>query len=307
MYLNHVEAFINVVKFKSFSKAAKELYLSQPTISSYIKSLESELGVQLIVRSTRDVVLSEAGVVFYEYAVKLIRIRDTAYNKMQNYMTDITGTLPLAASPVPAQYLVPKLIADIHQDQPSIFFSIKEMGSQEVINKIDDYKYELGITCLKSSNSQCVFETLGEDPIVLITPNTEHYRSMNGDFHLDDLKKDPFIIREDGSSTRNKTIAFLKSKKISLTDLNIISEMQTVESVKHAVSENLGISFISKRAALDYIKFGYVLAFEFDSKHLNNIFYLVYHKNRMLSPVAEYVYNYLKRNQISSNSNLPRE
>lgn len=307
MYLNHVEAFINVVKYKSFSKAAKELYLSQPTISSYIKSLENELGVQLIVRSTRDVVLSEAGVVFYEYAVKLIRIRDTAFNKMQNYSTDITGTMAFAASPVPAQYLVPKIIADIHREQPSIFFSIKEMASQEVINKIEDYKYELGITCLKANGSQCIFEPLGDDPIVLITPNTEVYQNMNGNFDIERLKTDSFIIREDGTSTRGKTIAFLKSHKLSLSDLNVISEMQTVESVKHAVSENLGIAFISKRAAADYIKFGYVLAFEFDSPHLINQFYLAYHKNRVLSPIGEYVYNYIKMNHISANSNLPRE
>ena len=85
MFINQVEAFVNVVKYKSFSQAARKLYLSQPTISSHIKSLEAEFGVQLLVRTTKDVVLSDAGKIFYDYALELIHIRDVAYMKMKAY------------------------------------------------------------------------------------------------------------------------------------------------------------------------------------------------------------------------------
>ena len=76
MYLNQIEAFVEVVDHKSFSKAAKVLYLSQPTISAYVKSLENEIGTQLIYRTTKDIILSEAGKRFYGYAKEMIRFRN---------------------------------------------------------------------------------------------------------------------------------------------------------------------------------------------------------------------------------------
>lgn len=294
MYLNQVEAFVNVVKYKSFSKAAKMLYLSQPTISAHIKSLESELGVQLIVRTTKDVVLSDAGKIFYEYALELIHIRDVAHMKMQNYSKEVKGRLNIAASTVPAQYILPEVLSTVLKTHPDIFFTIRQMDSQAVINSVENFEVELGVTGTLQADSKCIFEPFIKDRLTLITPNTERFRRMEGNFPTNMIAKEQFVWREEGSGTRKEASAFLESLNISADDLRIVTEMQSTESVKQAVHSGLGISIVSRTAVEDYVKFGYLLAFDFDTDLLDRNLYLVYHKNRMFSPATDYFFNYLK-------------
>ena len=96
MRLEYIESFISVVNCKSFSGAAKQTFLSQPTISTHIKHLESELGVQLLVRSTKDVVLSEAGLIFYPYAVRLLETEKEALAQLGKCTQHIHGDEALA-------------------------------------------------------------------------------------------------------------------------------------------------------------------------------------------------------------------
>lgn len=294
MFINQVEAFVNVVKYKSFSQAARKLYLSQPTISAHIKSLESELGVQLLVRTTKDVVLSDAGRIFYEYALELIHIRDIAYTKMKAYTNEIKGTLRLTSSKVPAQYVLPELLASLRKANSDIICTISETDSQGVINSLNSFDADLGFTDTAVADSRINFIPIQEDRLVLITPNTAYYRHFEGKFPIDLLMKTPFIWGSPRSGTRQATIAFLESIGIKETDMNIVTETTSTESTKQAVFKNLGLSFISRTAVQDYLKFGYLLAFDFDSNLLNRSIYAAHHKSIMFSPTAEYFFNFIK-------------
>ena len=97
-----IEAFVAVIRYRSFSKAAEAIYLSQPTISSHIRSLENELGVQLLIRSTKEIYPSAAGRIFYGYASEMISMRDKAVSEVKSYSTKIQGSLEIAASSVPS-------------------------------------------------------------------------------------------------------------------------------------------------------------------------------------------------------------
>ena len=295
MFINQVEAFVNVVKYKSFSQAARKLYLSQPTISSHIKSLEAEFGVQLLVRTTKDVVLSDAGKIFYDYALELIHIRDVAYMKMKAYTNEIKGNLRLAASTVPAQYILPELLESVRKENTDIQFTINEMDSQSVISCLDRFDADLGFTGMSLPDSRINFIPIVEDRLVLITPNTAFYRHFEGKFPINLITKTPFVWRTQGSGTRRAASLFLDSIGIDETDLNIVSEMPSTESIKQAVFRNLGLSFISRKAAEDYVKFGYLLEFDFDSDLLNRSIYVAHHKNIMFSPTADYFFDFIKK------------
>jgi DNA-binding transcriptional LysR family regulator len=106
-----IEAFIQVVKLKSFSKAADAVFLTQPTISTHINSLENELGVKLVDRSGKEIVPTKAGKIFYDYANSLLNVRDSAIHSLNEFSTKIEGKLEIAASTVPSQYLLPELMA----------------------------------------------------------------------------------------------------------------------------------------------------------------------------------------------------
>lgn len=294
MYLYQVEAFVAVVNYKSFSKAAKKLYLSQPTISAYIKALENELGTQLIYRTTKDVILSDAGKTFYTYAQELIRIRDISLQEMQKFSNKVSGNLNIIASSFPAQYVMPKLIRKITQEYPEISFSLKQVDGESVINHIENYSSEIGITDFTTENSKCNFEPFLYDKLVLVTPNTEEYRKMNGVFPVERLLTDPIVWRDEGAATNKETTAFLASLGYSPEDLNISIRMPSVDSAKQAVLNNLGISFISHRAIATLSSIGGVLVFDFDSDLLIRTLYLITHKNRVLSPLGKFFVDFAK-------------
>ena len=166
MYFHQLEAFVQIAENKSFSKAAKAMYLSQPTVSAHIKSLESELGVPLISRTTKEVLLSEAGQIFYDYAKELLHTRDVAALMMQSYATEIKGELPVAASTVPSQYLLPQLLTEMYVRYPDLKISVRQADSSAVINQIENYDAELGFTGMQNPDSKCIFEPLLDDQLV---------------------------------------------------------------------------------------------------------------------------------------------
>ena len=297
MYLNQVEAFVNIVKYRSFSRAARKLFLSQPTISAHIKSLETELGVQLLVRTTKDVLLSDAGTVFYEYALELLHLHDVAAMTMKNYSKNISGDLTIAASAISAQYILPDMMAETRNTHPGIRYKIRQMNSLSVMKTIEDFEAELGIAGLScpAAKTRLSFEPFMEDRLVLITPNTTPFRQMDGVCPTSRLLHYPFILRESGSSLRSASEAFFNSLGMESTDLKDITEMDSTESIRQAVRNRLGLSFISEKAASDYARFGFILTFVIDSRYLSRSLYLVRHKNRALTPAAEYFYHCLKK------------
>ena len=239
MHFKQLEAFVNVIKFKSFSKAAEEIYLSQPTISAHISALESEFGTKLIIRSTKEVYPSKAGKIFYEYASEMLRMRDKAILSVKSCATDIRGTLEIAASTVPSQYLLLSFCPDGQGLSQSVF-ELKQYDSREVANHIINMDAEIGIVGTQLEKNKCVFEPFASDQLVLITPNLEKYRELKGDFPLSMLKKEPFILREYGSGTRKETEESLSNMGVDPKSLHLIAQMDSTESIKQAVSKGLG-------------------------------------------------------------------
>jgi DNA-binding transcriptional LysR family regulator len=116
MDFRQIEAFIYVVRHKSFSKAADAIYITQPTVSAHISSLENELGIKLIDRSSKEICPTAAGYIFFEYAQNLINIRDNAVFALKDFTDKIEGNLEIAASTVPSQYIIPKLVFEFRQN-----------------------------------------------------------------------------------------------------------------------------------------------------------------------------------------------
>ena len=116
MDFKQLEAFVYVVKLKSFSKAAQRIYLTQPTISAHINSLEKELDTKLIERGTKYVYPTKPGSILYQYAIKMLNLRDDACCSVKNYNKELKGTLSICASTVPSQYILPKVVSAFREE-----------------------------------------------------------------------------------------------------------------------------------------------------------------------------------------------
>ena len=146
MNLKQLEAFVQIADSGSFSKAAKELYLTQPTISAHISSLEKELNTRLFVRNTKDVRLSDSGNVLYDYAKQMIalqkKIEDTFVVREEKGQQCIT----IAASTIPAQYLLPGILAAYNEKYPNQQFKIIEADSTKVVEQVVNHTVDIGFT-----------------------------------------------------------------------------------------------------------------------------------------------------------------
>lgn len=286
MRLEYVRSFIGVVNYKSFSLAAKYLYLSQPTISTHIKQLELELGVQLLVRSTKDIVLSEEGRVFYPFALQLLETENRALEHLNRNENESGKTVSIAVSSVPGYYMFPHFLPWFRMKHGDVNFRISEGDSGNVLQKILNYDVEIGIGGLTSGNEKIYSEVLFEDEIILITPNHTKYRNLNGHFPIEQLRNEWFVIRELGSGTKNASENVEEGLKLNHVSLRVAAQFESSELVRRTVEAGGGVAFISRTAAKESLDRQKVLEFSFDHVNAKRQIYLMYHRDRHLSTAA---------------------
>lgn len=295
MDFKQLEAFVYVVKLKSFSKAAQRIYLTQPTISAHINSLEKELDTKLIERGTKYVYPTKPGSILYQYAVKMLNLREDTVCSVKNYNKELKGTLTICASTVPSQNILPKVIAAFREEYPHVTFNILRQDSELVVESISKGMADIGFCGTDTHNPDCVFESFIQDHLVIITPNTERFRQMRTTgIKADFLKTEPIILREEGSGTRKETEHFLAKAGIDIGELKIAAQFNDPDSIKHAVSQGMGISIISKAAVEDYENFGLLLSFDLSGISMDRHLYIVSHKNNPLSFIGEVFLNFVK-------------
>ena len=293
MDIKQLEAFAHVVENNSFSKTAELLHLTQPTISAHIASLEKELRIKLIIRTTKEIYPSDAGRLLYDYAKKILQLRQEAEEAIQIFSREMRGTISLVASTIPGQYYLPKLLQSFRKSYPDITFNIQMMDSSQVVECVATRGAEIGLCGTMIDAPKCVYKEFAEDRLVIVTPNTPEYRQyLETGFPVQRIMNETFISRESGSGTRKETELFLQEMGIDPNKLDVAIEVQSTENIKQMVSEGLGIAVLSRSAAENYCQFQRLLAFDFESVSLRRKLYLVRHKNGVLSPIAQVFYNF---------------
>jgi len=287
MDFKQIEAFVYVLRHKSFSKAADAIYLTQPTISSHISSLEKELGIKLIDRSGKDIAPTDAGKLFYEYAVNLMNTRDNAIFSLSSYNSTVKGKIEIAASTVPSQILLPEYMKSFRDKYKDISFSILQMDSDEVVEAILEKKYEIGVVGANYSNSKLSCSKLINDKLVLVAPNNGKFAEIKGtSLPFSTIAKEGFIIRETGSGTRHEFERIIEESGFAKDAINIIAQMNSTEAIKQSVCIGLGVSIMSSLSVQDYVRCGLLKAFDIEGLDLSRAFYLIYLKNRPLAPLT---------------------
>ncbi|KAB3529018.1 selenium metabolism-associated LysR family transcriptional regulator [Alkaliphilus serpentinus] len=285
MDFRQLESFVMVAKHKSFSKAADYLYLTQPTISSHILNLEKDMNTILINRSNRKISLTKAGEILYEYAVNLLNLKEDAVYKLNQYKGKIVGSIEIAASTIPEQYILPQLMSEFNKEYPDVTFRMLHYDSQQVVEGILQNQIDFGIVGAKVPNNQLNYVELIHDEVFLITPATGSYANLKEPVSLQDILDERFIFREMGSGTRKLVDSALRELKLDTATLNVIAYIENTEAIKECIRHGLGLSFLSKRAVVDEIQLNVLRALKVKELNLARKFYFVYHKYRNPSPL----------------------
>ena len=290
----HLESFCRVADLRSFSKAADDLLLTQPTISGHILFLEQSLSLRLFDRASREVRLTKSGEVFLKYASKILSLRKELLNDLSEFSRGIGGELSLGASTIPGEYLLPKLIVDFKKEHPSFIVSLKISDTKEVIRYVLEDKVELGIIGAKLNHPSLYFEKYEEDRIIVAAPS-DHPATRRKRVSLEELSKEPWIIREEGSGTQIAVEKALRNKGMSLKQFNVVMETGSTSSVKEGVKAKLGLAFISGRATAAELRQGLLSRIDVEGlEPISRQIYIVSHRRRTLSPVGIKFLRFLK-------------
>ena len=282
MEFKQLEAFVAVIDYGSFSEAARKLYLTQPTISAHVRSLEEELHTKLILRTTKKTTITTRGYQLYDSAVRMLEIRN---NLLENFTGVQKHMIDLAASTIPSSYLLPEILAAFGKTHPDIYFHSIQADSAESINRVLDGTVDLALVGQNTRDETCVFLPFCQDELVIATPITNHYLGLqNKSVTFEDFIKDPIIIREKGSGTKKEMDLFLEQIGVTPSDLNVIARMNDLEGIKKSIVNGLGISILSARSAIDLQKTKQILLFPLEESAHKRSFYIVYSKNRILKP-----------------------
>ena len=286
MNLKQLEAFVQVSESGSLSKAAKELFLTQPTISAHISSLEKELNVRLFIRNTKEVSLSDDGKDLYRYAKQITDLEKAIEERFYMDSDDGKHFITIAASTIPAQYLLPKVLMCYRERYPKEQIKIMETDSSEVVTQVVDHMVDVGFTGTVLEKKHCKYIPFYKEELAVITPDTPEYRILkeqNRD-DIDWIKRKPLILREEGSGTRKEAEKQLKNAGISMEDLDIVASIANQETIKKSVKQGMGITVLSRLAAEDEDG---LLIFPIPGADEGRDINLVYNKNYQMTRSAD--------------------
>lgn len=295
MEFNQLESFLAIVKHKSFSKAAKELYLTQPTVTNNIQGLEKELNTVLLDRRSKNVTLTDSGKIFYSYALDIINLREQAKHDIDVHSDRIEGMMEITVSSIPEQFILPYIIRDFKKLYPKVCFSVSAKNSKEIIDDILEGKLGYGIVGTEFPSRALKYISFYEDELLFITPNNDNYLMPTDEpLDLDVLFKENIILRKEGSGTRLFLERCLNNINISLDDLKVTALIDSNEMIKKMVELGLGVSFISEISIKNEIELKLIKSYRIKGLDLKRNFYFVYSKNRTLSPITKTFKDFIK-------------
>ncbi|MCB9494465.1 MAG: LysR family transcriptional regulator [Desulfobacteraceae bacterium] len=295
MDLWQLKIFCKVIELKSFSKAGKAIHLSQPTISSHIKDLESHFNCRLIDRLGKEAVPTSAGNLLYSKAKEILALKDSAEASMAEFQGSIKGRLRIGGSTIPGGYILPRFIGKFVSENKDVKITLIISDTSQIIEQIIDGELELGIVGAKSADKRIEQEPIIKDNMGVIVPKDHKWFSKN-EIELKDLKSEPFIIREDGSGTKKSFINRLKEHNLLIDDFNIIAELGSTSAIIQGIKSRIGVSILSPIAVSEELSQNRLKLLPVKGVDLSRNFYLTFNKDRTPSPLMTAFKNFLLNN-----------
>jgi DNA-binding transcriptional LysR family regulator len=281
-----LEIFCCVLEQQSFSRAARVLGVSQPTVSGHVTDLEHTFATRLFDRSAGMIVATRAGELLFEQGRKLMLLRDETVRIMHNLTGARGGDVTIGGSTIPATYVLPAYLAAFKHSKPHVKVTLRVGDSNEVANWILDGRIELGVIGSDPGQPLLRLVPLCRDELVIILPR-EHPRAGQESIAIADLTGEPLLLRERGSGSRALFERVLCDAGIDDIDaLDIVCELGSTESIKEAVRRGLGVSLVSRLAVQRDIANGDLACCKLADIDLTRQLSIATHLQRTLSPIA---------------------
>ncbi|PLX86055.1 MAG: LysR family transcriptional regulator [Desulfuromonas sp.] len=285
MDIKRLEVFCKVVEQESFTRAADAVGLSQPTVSENIRILEEALDEKLLDRLGRKVLPTGAGKILYRHARRIIKMRDEAFQAIEEYKGNLSGHLSLGASTIPGAYILPKVIEAFKARHAAIQVTVKIAGTARIVEDLLQGNLELGIVGARPKDATLECEEIFSDELVL-TVYPDHPWAGRQAVSPEELEDHPFIVRESGSGTRTVMNQTLKGVGFDPDRLSLVAEMGSTEAVRQGIKARIGASIISFLAVAEDIHQGTLVTVPVEGLQMSRTFHLIQRRNRRLYPLG---------------------
>jgi len=287
--LNSLLVFHEVAKRRSFSKAAEELFISQPAVTKHIKELERKVGMGLIQRRRGGFALTEAGKILFKYTHKISSHLMDIENLLEDLKKDHQGILKIGTTESYSKGLMPKLLSGFQASCPFMKIALDVGNSEEIEKSLLVYKNDLVLIAVTKKTSR--FESipfLKEELVLIVSPN--HPLVKGKTVSLKELERYPLIIRAKGSTTRRIILQAFKEVGIHPS---LLIEAGSSEFIKQWVSEGKGVSIIVKRTVEDEEKRGIIKTIPLLEKLYLQVAFL-YLKEEKSNPAIKTFVNFIE-------------
>lgn len=274
--IQQLESLVHLVAERNFSRAARKMILTQPSLSKHIKNLEDAAGTRLVNREGTGISLTPEGRLLFEFARKVLYLREDVKERMLRLQDKSSGSIRISASTLPATYILPHILSRFQKSYPQIQTFVQSANSEDAIDMVLHQQSEMGFIGKSPHSKKLHSEPLWQDRLILAAP-AGHPWTGAASVSVKDLLEAPFVLREKGSATRELLGNFLAEHAgIDLNQLNIVAEMGSAEAVKEAIIANLGISVLSIHAVKRELDQGIVVEIPIQGWRIVRRVYLIY-------------------------------
>lgn len=256
--VHQLKIFRTVVRAGSFSRAAEELRITQPSVSIQVRELERALGVELFEQVGKRIFLTEAGRVLDEYAVRILSLLEEAERAVRDLQGVSVGPLRVGANNTPGTYLLPPLLARVREQAPEVDITLEILPTRRVYEKLLRNELDVGVVGDGMRHESIVHFPYHTDQLVVVA-SPRHPFAPRRDVTASELVRQRLILRERGSGTREAAERAFRSLGLVPTPA---MELQTNEAVVQAVAAGLGVGVLSRLAVEDALRRGDLVVVE---------------------------------------------
>jgi DNA-binding transcriptional LysR family regulator len=303
MTLRQLEIFLAVARERNFSRAAKRIHLSQPTLSEHIGELERELGTPLFHRGGREVTLTDAGRVFEPYAIRSVSSVEGAHRAMSGLGGLDHGSLLIGASTTPGLYVMPRILALFRDRYAGVDVKLQIANSQVIAERVRDGELDLGVVGghAVAGGEECLTAGLLDELVLIVPPG--HPWAARVEIAPAQLAEHPLLVREEGSATRRVTERALRQAGVKFV---VAMELDHTEAIKQGVIAGLGVAFVSTCAVREETETGRLREVRLRGLRMRRHFHVLHQQGRRVTASARAFVQMLEGAAITPRRMRPR-
>lgn len=282
MDFDQLNTFLEVARLKSFSRAAIQVFRTQPAISAQIRSLEEEVGTRLFDRSGGKVALTEPGRLFHGFAERLLLLRKEAIQAVGDLSRQPTGELLIAANEGSCLHVLPEVFAEFKRQHEAVQVRVRRGESNEILEQVLENRADFGVVSLPVRDQRLKVVPLHRDQILIAVAPGHPLAQAGTPPTAAELRRAPLLLPRAGQ-TREAIENWLSPEGESLP---VSMELDSTELLKGFAAAGLGVAFVARTLAAAEARAGELVLLEMEGKKIFRDLGLIFRRDRVLSRAA---------------------